>query len=413
MMTALLMGLVLLPGVSVSPMAAPQAVVQEDKPVFDRLAAVERGVAALIEMQESLAGAEQLNEWPYEGVYRVRGDKGRGRIIPLGYRVGGTAISAWALCAAPGWKRDKPRRVAVERALDFILEQLDEPGLAADFVGAYDVRGWGQTYALSFLCQLKARDLVPRKQRRAVDKAISSLVETLQQTEITESGGWNYSRPGRGKGPSDASTFMTASVLQALFSAAELGETLQPKVIARALATLRAARLSSGAFQYGSDPDNATGRGFEAVPGAIGRMPICEVTLLLAGEGDQKHLTLAVDAFLDEWQALEDRRAQDGTHEPPYMVAPYYFCYAHLYAAQAIEGLPKELREQYRERFRARLFSVMDTDGTWNDRVFERSANFGTATAILALLQQDSLPPATWQAPAPPRKRTTSGGDGR
>jgi hypothetical protein len=192
---------------------------------------------------------------------------------------------------------------------------------------------------------------------------------------------------------------MTSSVLQALFAAADLGENLDAAVIERALATLRTARLKSGAFQYGSDPEHATGRGFEAIPGAIGRMPICETTLLLAGEGDQKHLTLAVDAFLEEWQALEDRRAEDGTHEPPYMVAPYYFCYAHLYAAQAIELLPQEVRDAYRERFRERLFSVMETDGTWNDRVFERSANFGTATAVLALLQPKLAAPAGWSPP--------------
>ncbi|MBJ03013.1 MAG: hypothetical protein CMK00_09105 [Planctomycetes bacterium] len=365
----------------------------------DRAAAVERGVAALINMQESLAEAKQPNEWPYEGVYRVRGEGGRGRVIPLGYRVGGTAITAWAMCAAPGWKGDSKRRKTVERGLDFILAQLDEPGMAADFVGSYDVRGWGQAYALSFLCQLKSQDRVPQKRRRAVDDAITSLARTLQATEIVTSGGWNYSRPGRKQRPSAASTFMTSSVLQALFAAADLGENLDAAVIERALATLRTARLKSGAFQYGSDPEHATGRGFEAIPGAIGRMPICETTLLLAGEGDQKHLTLAVDAFLEEWQALEDRRAEDGTHEPPYMVAPYYFCYAHLYAAQAIELLPQEVRDAYRERFRERLFSVMETDGTWNDRVFERSANFGTATAVLALLQPKLAAPAGWSPP--------------
>lgn len=380
--------------------AASPCLSQEER-APDPAEAVQHGVGLLVDMQESLAGARKPNEWPYEGVYRIRGEQGRGRVIPLGYRVGGTAITAWSLIEAPGWKKDRSRREAVERGLDFILEQLESEAMAADFVASYDVRGWGHTYALTFLCHLRRKECVPRKRVKAVDRAITSLVETLQATEIITTGGWNYSRPGRMRRPSSASTFMTASVLQALFAAADQGESLDPDVIGRALATLRMARLDSGAFQYGTDPDRVTGKGFEAIPGAIGRMPICEATLSLAGQGDVKHLVGAVEAFLEEWQALEDRRAKDGTHEPPYMVAPYYFCYAHLYAAQAIELLPEEMRGDYRRRFRDRLFSVRAESGSWNDRVFERSANFGTSTSILALMQPDLPPPASWQAPEP------------
>jgi hypothetical protein len=380
----------------------------QEKGTTDPAEAVTRGVTALVDMQESLGKSKKPNEWPYEGVYRVRGKSG-GRVIPLGYRIGGTAITAWSLIEAPGWNKSRKRRAAVERGLDFILEQLDSEAMSADFVGSYDVRGWGHAYALTFLCHLRRLERVPTRRRKGVDRAITSLVAALQSTEITTTGGWNYSRPGGTKRPSDASTFMTASVLQALFAAADQGESIDPAVVERALTTLRQARLDTGAFQYGSDPDHMTGKGFEAVPGAIGRMPICETTLTLAGQGDVKHLVNAVEAFLEEWPALEDRRARNGTHEPPYMVAPYYFCYAHLYAAQAIEMLPEEVRDDYRERFRERLFSVKEMDGTWNDRVFERSANFGTSTSLLALMQPDLAPPASWRAPDPGQKPARGG----
>jgi hypothetical protein len=39
-------------------------------------------------------------------------------------------------------------------------------------------------------------------------------------------------------------------------------------------------------------------------------------------------------------------------------------------------------------------------DGTWNDRVFDRTANFGTAMAIMALMMPDTPPPATWEVQA-------------
>ena len=48
---------------------------------------------------------------------------------------------------------------------------------------------------------------------------------------------------------------------------------------------------------------------------------------------------------------------------------------------------------------RARLLEVIlktrDADGTWNDRVFPRSRNYGTAMVVLALLGENTpIPPA-------------------
>ena len=41
---------------------------------------------------------------------------------------------------------------------------------------------------------------------------------------------------------------------------------------------------------------------------------------------------------------------------------------------------------------------MRDADGTWDDRVFPRTRNFGTAMALLSL-QRPSLPaPAAWTA---------------
>ena len=57
-------------------------------------------VEALLGMQEGDGPAE----WPYEGVYRVKGD------IPIGYRVGGTSLVALALLQAPGWEDEPTRR---------------------------------------------------------------------------------------------------------------------------------------------------------------------------------------------------------------------------------------------------------------------------------------------------------------
>ena len=105
----------------------------------------------------------------------------------------------------------------------------------------------------------------------------------------------------------------------------------------------------------------------------------------------------AVDAFFEHWEWLEKRRKQTGTHIEPYMIAPYYFYYAHYYCAQAIELLPKAERPGYRNRLRELLWKVREKSGGWNDRIFPRSENFGTAMSLLALLQPTVPPPVRWR----------------
>ncbi len=351
-------------------------------------AAVERGVDILLELQENLDSKKKgaAVEWPYEGVYRESG------AIPPGYRVGGTSISAWALLEAPGWKSNSKRAKAVTRAADFVLDMLETDPMLSGFSGGYDVRGWGHAYALNFLLRLRELERVPGSMKKRVDVPIAGLVKTLEQTAIDGYGGWNYSRRGKGA----PSTFMTAPTLQFLFYAKQQGETVDEKVVERALRSLEEARLESGAFQYGLNPDHRTGKGFEAVEGSTGRSPVCEVTLFLAGRGSVEAIRGALDDFFEHWEWLEKRRRQNGTHIAPYMIAPYYFFFAHYYAAQAIELLPESERPTYRAKFYALLERVREPSGGFNDRVFERSENFGTAMSMLGLLAPNTRTMPTW-----------------
>lgn len=384
--------------------------------------AILRGAAILIEGQQnyvSVAEAERSTkgekddpsrakadskspprEWPYEGVHRVAGD------IPIGYRIGGTSICAQALVETAPAPLPAESRAAVMRALEFVLEGLRDPRMSAQFEKGYDTRGWGHAYGLSFLLTLRARALVPERLAQDVDRAIRDLVTMLARTAI-EKGGWNYSRPN-GSVDSAPSTFMTAPTLQILFEAAKQGEKVDAAVVTKALATLEDARLESGAFQYGTNVKRKTGEGFEAVEGAIGRMPVCETTLYLAGRGSIERIRGSVDAFFAHWEWLEKRRKQTGTHIPPYYIAPYYFFYAHRYVAQAIEFLPQTERAAYRKQLYALLWKVREEDGGWNDRVFARSESFGTAMSMQALHEPAAERPAGWKNGASPSKTTRS-----
>jgi hypothetical protein len=81
----------------------------------------------------------------------------------------------------------------------------------------------------------------------------------------------------------------------------------------------------------------------------------------------------------------------------PHNIAPYYFYYGHRYAAQAIEMLPEAKRKAERAKLVDVILKTRDEDGTWNDRVFERSRNYGTAMVVLALLNEKTPVPAKYE----------------
>ena len=347
--------------------------------------AVAIGVARLLEMQE---GGKGGTEWPYEGVYRVRGT------IPIGYRVGGSGIVGMSLLAAPGREDDADRLGAIESTTRFIVSAVEHPLMRyTDIEASYDVRGWGYAYGLWYLVELKRANAVPEPLVDEVDLAIAFFVRGIEATEIPERGGWNYSRRAGFDRPGAPSPFMTSSTLHALFAAAAQGFEVNAEVVTRGLDALEAARTETGAYQYAGS-NGARSR--ESVPGSVGRMLSAECTLLLGGRGSVERVRSALDAFIVHWEWLEKRRKQNGTHIPPYGIAPYYFYYAHYFAAEAIELLPERERAEYRRRFHEILFRTRDADGTWNDRVFPRSANYGTAMSILALRMPEHAPHVKW-----------------
>jgi len=334
-----------------------------------------RGVAILLEMQSG----EGNVEWPYEGVYRVR------REIPMGYRVGGTAISIMALIGAPGLKDDVERIEAIGRGLGFIAKGTDEPDMSeAMYQAGYDVRGWGYIYGLHAIVRSMAAGVVPADGAEACDQAAAWYLDALQKIEMPETGGWNYARPDGRDTKGSPSTFMTGPAIQVLLEAKAAGMNVDQAVLDRAVSFMEKARNASGSVQYAGFAATNPKR-MEATPGAVGRMVVTNATLMMAGKGDLDDLRGSIDGFIVHWEWLNIRRAKTGTHVAPYSIAPYYFMYAHRYAAQAIEWLPENERAEYRRRVNGLLFSVRQEDGRWNDRVFDRSAAYGTAMAMLAM----------------------------
>jgi len=357
-------------------------------PALDVSEAVRRGCEILLAAQEG----DGRREWPYEGVYRVQERGSDEALIPIGYRVGGTAIACLALLAAPGYDQPESaeRRAAVERGVDFVLEALEHPLMEAERVASYDVRIWGFIYALSLMVELERSERIPESRADAIAEAIEHLVDALEETALEKRGGWNYA------GRDEPAPFMTAPALLALHAARAAGHGVSKRVLDAALDSLERGRASSGSIAY-STPRKSRAKtpedelGFmDRLPGSTGRMLAVESTLELCGRGDPRRLASAVGAFFTHWDELEKRRQRSGTHVEPWGIAPYYVLYAHRWAARAIEQLadPAE-RAARRAQLLERLARIREADGGWNDRVFPRSHAFGTSTVVLALLQPE------------------------
>ncbi len=370
-----------------------------DAAPLDVADATKAGVAAILALQEG----DGHDQWPYEGVYRE--DRGQ---LPVGYRVGGTAITCLGLLAAPGYATDEGRQAAVQRGLEFVLNTLDAPRMQLDFIGTYDVRGWGHAYALLLLLHMQDAKLGPAKSATAAEAKAKWLVHALVESAIPKSGGWNYSRPRGYQSPrNSASTFMTAPTLQVLFHAKARGHEVPDEVIEQAIGALERARAKPGGYAYGApakaqrDVDEDRLTMMDKTPSSAARAAACETTLMLAGRGDAARLQRAVERFFEHWDDLAVRKSQTGTHIEPYGIAPYYFLYGHLYAAQAIEMIEDAaVRDALRQKMLVVLARSREADGGWNDRQFGRSAGYGTSMALLTMHMPHLPKPVAWKPAA-------------
>jgi hypothetical protein len=181
-------------------------------------------------------------------------------------------------------------------------------------------------------------------------------------------------------------------VAQTLLLARGQKERVPDEVLERARKALEKSRATDGAFAY-SGPA-VDGKTRDKVPGAAARAAACEVTLILLGGGSEDAVRASLGYFHDNWEELKKRHQQKGTHVGPYSIAPYYFYYGHRCAAQAIQMLPEKDRARERDKLLEVILRTREADGTWNDRVFDRSKGYGTAVVVLALLgDKCPLPP--------------------
>ena len=257
---------------------------------------------------------------------------------------------------------------------------------------------WDVDYTWSALYGLVASAAVASDERfadgplgEAMERVGRTSWKILKRNEVP-SGGWAYyDDPPFTARPTWATSFCTALVLPALKQAERLGWIDQSESSRRALVTLQRAHLPTGAYTYNASDGVQriqAGESINNVKGSLGRIQVANWARAAVGD---KTMTLDVmreglELFFEHHKFLDIARMRPIPHEAYYANAGYFYLFAHFYAAQVIELLPREEREDFHARLRPHLAKIQEANGSTVDFLgtsYTRTA--GTAMTVYAL----------------------------
>ena len=280
--------------------------------------------------------------------------------------VSGTALAAIGLME---WRDVDPNRIdgAVENALNYLL---DESNIAAKDRNEIV---WAHAYRLIFF-EHYLRYSGAKRQKEARTKAIE-VVKTLSDLQL-ESGAWRHEYPN---------PFATASVVHALFRIKDAKVPTGKKIVDKAAKALATTRGDDGTFSYGMPGRRSRGRSRgAAVEAAAGRMPTCELALLMAGQSSQERLRHALDASFKHHGLLEAIRKYDD-HADRYGNGGFFFWYDLYGRTEAIERVKDtSKREGYRKKMLQIVLDLPEIDGGFVDS-HELGKTYGTAMGLICL----------------------------
>ncbi|MCG3127721.1 MAG: hypothetical protein CHACPFDD_02591 [Phycisphaerae bacterium] len=301
------------------------------------------------------------------------------------------AVATTGLCcmALAGGEQSDAVRAAYRRGIDYVLANTD-----LKRPNEWDTDNiWGYVYGLQALVDDLGRIAEQDAQRRAaVRDGVESFVASLRRNQ-TPSGGWGYydafdsvTRPG-----SWATSFTTAVGLLGLLDARKAGIAIEERMLLEATRAVRRCRLPNGAFAYSADamPTTGTLEGINQVKGSLGRIQVCNLALLRAGEEiPVEKLKVGVAHFFREHRFLDVARQRPIPHEAYYYNSGYFYFFGHYYAAQVISRLPSEDRRTFWPKLQREVIKTQEADGSmWDFYMNSYGRPYGTAYSLMVLQQ--------------------------
>ncbi|MHC4892296.1 MAG: prenyltransferase/squalene oxidase repeat-containing protein [Planctomycetota bacterium] len=262
---------------------------------------------------------------------------------------------------------------------------------------------WDTDYTWSGLYGLVATSRVASDPRfadgdvaEAIDARGREFWRILATTEVP-SGGWAYyDDPPYAMRPNWATSFCTALILPSLERAERLGWIEDESHLKRGITALQRCALPNGAYTYNASsaiPRSGAGESINNVKGSLGRIQVAHWALGTLGDPSitPERLRWGLEQFFEHHKFLDAAYMRPVPHEAYYANAAYFYLFAHYYAAEAIDLLPREEREGYHARLRPHLIKVQRADGSSVD--FLGTSYLVTAgTGYTALALQKGLP---------------------
>lgn len=231
---------------------------------------------------------------------------------------------------------------------------------------------WGWLYGSTAMVEI-ARD--PRfatdEWRGPVAQRGREFVGWLAKNQEPLGGFGYYDDPPYTRRPKWGTSFSTASVLPALGLAEQLGWLADDTTRERAATYVRRCRLPNGAYEYDLNPVPRMNGGehINDVKGSLGRIQACNWALRRGGDLGitDEVIEQGLEQFFANHRFLRVARMRPVPHEAYYYNAGYFYFFGHYYCGLAIELLPADRRERFRELLRPKILETQRADGSFCD----------------------------------------------
>lgn len=182
-----------------------------------------------------------------------------------------------------------------------------------------------------------------------------------------------------------SNSFVTATALLALAEAKQAGATVNQQVVDKGLQSLLRDRYANGAYPYNSVRGNKANSNAEGdIAASAGRMPLCEMALLLWGKSDQPRLQFAIEQSLEHHDKLNVAYKYDN-HTSTLAYGGFFFWYDMQSRAEAIQSLTdQDARSAAAKQHQKLVLALPEIDGCFVDS-HELGRCYGTAMALLSM----------------------------
>ncbi len=275
---------------------------------------------------------------------------------------------------------------ALDRGEAWLLEHLPHVRRAT---GDAIYNNWTHGYSIQALVRMYHRHPSDKKLKEKILRLIDEQIDLLGRYECIDGGWAYYDFNAQTKRPSGESvSFVSATVLVALYEAKQIGVEIPERLIDRAMASIRRQRKPDFSYCYSESFKYYTMRGINRPGGSLGRSQACSLAMRLWG--DEQVTDAVLTTWLDRLFArnlwLDMGRKRPIPHESWYQVAAYFFYYGHYYAGLCIEQLEPAERPRHQDQLAHVLLRLQEKDGSWWDFPFyDYHQQYGTAFALMSL----------------------------